>query len=414
MPAVLLPVLLRLRHHALNVLLGQPPLVVRDRDLVGLAARLVRGVHVQHAVRVHVKHHLNLRRAARRRRNAVQLKLPQNVVVLGQLALALKHLDQHARLVVRIRGKDLALLARNGGIALNELGHDSARGLNAQRQRRHVQQQDVLRDLGLVARQNGRLHRRPVRHRLVRIDGAVQFFAVEVLGQQRAHLGNARGTAHQHNLVNAALGYLGIPDHAVHRVNGAAEQVHAQLLKFRARDLRREIHAVKQRVHLNGGFRRRGQGALGALARRPQASQCPVVPGRVLLVLALELLQAPRDQPVVKILATQVRVARRRLHLKNAVVNREQRHIKRAASQVKNQNVQLAFAWFVACALFVQAVRDGRRSGLVDDAQHVQARNGTGVFGGLALPVVEIRRHRHNRIRHLGSQVALRNLLHFY
>ena len=411
MTGVIISVLLCLRHHALNFLFGQPPLVVRDRDLVGLAARLVRGVHVQHAVCVQIKHDLNLRHAPRRRRNAVQLELTQNVVVLCELALAFKHLDQHPRLVVRVRGKGLALLARNGGVALNELGHHAASRLNAQRQRRHVQQQDVLRGLGLVARQNGRLHRGAVCHRLIRINGAVQLLAVEVLGQQRAHLGDARGSAHQHNLVDAALGNLGIPNDAVHGVNGASEQVHAQLLKLGTRDLRRKIHAVKQRVHFNRGFRRCRQGALGALACRPESAQRPVVSRWILLVLAFELLQTPRHDAVVKILATQVRVSSRGLHLKNAVVNCEQRNVKRAASQVKNQNVELAFA--VAFALFVQAVRNRRRRGLVNDAQHVQPRNGASVFGGLALPVVEIRGHGDDRIRHRGAQIALRNFLHF-
>jgi len=63
---VLLLELLRLLHHALDVLLPQAALVVGDRDLLRLARALVLRAHVQDAVRVDFKRDLDLRHAARR------------------------------------------------------------------------------------------------------------------------------------------------------------------------------------------------------------------------------------------------------------------------------------------------------------------------------------------------------------
>mmetsp|Transcript_12940 Transcript_12940/g.32851 ORF Transcript_12940/g.32851 Transcript_12940/m.32851 type:complete len:266 (+) Transcript_12940:64-861(+) len=67
---VLLGVLFRVSRHLLDVLLGKARLVVGDRDLVLLARRLLERRHVQHAVGVNVERDVNLRHAARHRRDA--------------------------------------------------------------------------------------------------------------------------------------------------------------------------------------------------------------------------------------------------------------------------------------------------------------------------------------------------------
>merc|ERR1719378_1471223 len=242
---VLLLVLLRLLHHPLNVLLGEPALVVRDGDLALLARGLVLRAHVQDAVRVDVEGHGDLRHAARRRRDVRELELAQEVVVLGARALALEHLDEHARLVVRVRREDLLLLGRDGGVARDERGHHAARGLEAQRERRHVEEQQVLHLLARLAREDRRLHGGAVRDRLVGVDRLVQLLAVEEVLQQALDLGDARGAADEHHLVHGALVDLGVAERLLHGVHAVAEEVHVQLLEARARDGRVEVDALE-------------------------------------------------------------------------------------------------------------------------------------------------------------------------
>jgi hypothetical protein len=62
--------------------------------------------------------------------------------------LTLEHLDEHRRLVVVSGGEDLRTLGRDRGVALDQLGHHAALGLDAQAQRGDVEEQHVL-DLAL-------------------------------------------------------------------------------------------------------------------------------------------------------------------------------------------------------------------------------------------------------------------------
>ena len=74
------------------------------------------------------------------------------------------------------RRKRLRLLGRNRRVARNHRRRHAAQRLDSQRQRRHVQQQQVLH----LPRQHARLHRRANRHHLVGVDPAVRFAAKDV------------------------------------------------------------------------------------------------------------------------------------------------------------------------------------------------------------------------------------------
>lgn len=87
--------------------------------------------------------------------------------------------DSDGRLIVWVRGKRLLLFARYARVTFYQLGHDTAGGLDTQRQRRDVHQQHVLDGRAGVAGQDGSLHSGAVRHSFVRVDGQVQRFAAE-------------------------------------------------------------------------------------------------------------------------------------------------------------------------------------------------------------------------------------------
>ena len=109
------------------------------------------------------------------------------------------YMNEHARLIIRVRRERLRLFRRNRRVAFDERRHDAADGLDTEREGRDVEQQQVLHRLRLVPVKDGRLNRRAVRHRLVRVDRFVEFATLEEILQQLPHFRDARAaTCHHH------------------------------------------------------------------------------------------------------------------------------------------------------------------------------------------------------------------------
>ena len=100
-----------------------------------LAGTHILGRDIYNAVGVDIEGHLDLGHASAGRGDAVQLKPAEGLVVGGHLTLALEDMDIHRGLVVGCGGEDLALLNRDGGVAVDDSGADTAEGLEAQGQR---------------------------------------------------------------------------------------------------------------------------------------------------------------------------------------------------------------------------------------------------------------------------------------
>ena len=324
------------------------------------------------------------------------------MVVLGHGTLALKDLDQDAILVVLVGREDLRLLGGHKGVARNEVGHDAADGLDTERQGRDVEQNHLVGSV--LARDHTTLHGGSVRHGLVGVDAAVRLLAVEKVLEQLLHLGDARRTADQHHLVNVVLLELGVLEHSLHGAERLLEEIHVEVLEASTRQRLVEVVAVVEGLNVNVGLVLRRESALGALDLAAELLDRTLVLAGVGAGLLLVQAQEVLHHTVVKVLTAEMRVAVGRKHLEDAVVDRQHRDIERAAAEIEHENRLLA--------LVIEAVRDGGRSRLVDDALDRQARDHTGVLGRLALSVVKVRRHGHDRVRHLAAKVRLGRLLH--
>ena len=128
------------------------------------------------AVCINIEGDFDLRHTTGSRSDAVQMEDAEALVVAGKLTLALQDIDLNRGLVIRSSGEDLALVGRNGGVALNDLGADAAQSLNAEAQRGNIQQQQTLD----VALQDAALDSSTDGHALIGVDAleglAVQLF----------------------------------------------------------------------------------------------------------------------------------------------------------------------------------------------------------------------------------------------
>jgi hypothetical protein len=104
----------------------------------------------------------------------------------------------------------------------------------------------------------------------------------------------------------------------------------------------------------------------------------------------LELADQVIHHALVEVIAAQEGVAAGRAHLEDAIAHIEDRDIEGAAAQVVHGDD------FVL--LLVQPVGQRRSGRLVDDAQHFQPGDLAGVFGGVALGIVEVSRHGDDRL----------------
>ncbi|KAE8742174.1 hypothetical protein FOCC_FOCC012314 [Frankliniella occidentalis] len=92
-------------------------------------------------------------------------------------------------------------------VLLNDAAEFHAMHTYAQGEGRHVPELDHPVE-ELVAGQHGGVHRRAVRHGLVRVDRLAQLLATEHVPEQRAHLGDAGGAAYKHHVVHLSARHL--------------------------------------------------------------------------------------------------------------------------------------------------------------------------------------------------------------
>ncbi len=138
----------------------------------------------------------------------------------------------------------------------------------------------------------------------------------------------------------------------------------------------RSVRLGDEGIDADGSFVRLRELALGLLDGGEHALAGAGVLADVLeaAVLLLGLLEEHLGHVVVEVLTAQARVTARRNHLKHTLVDGQDGDIKRAAAQVEDENGDSLGR---LGELVVEAVGKRGRRGLVDDAQHLEARNGT-------------------------------------
>ncbi len=211
-------------HHAVYLILGQAT-GSSDGDLLFPACTLVTSRDIENAVGINIESYLNLRNASWGWSDTLEPEVTQALVVTGQFALTLQHVDLNCRLAILSRAKDLALTCRNGRVAINQFGHHTTQGLNAQREWSNIEQEYISH----VTLEDTRLDCRADGYHFIRIDTFVWLFA-EDLAYQVSYSRHARLPTNQDYLV-----YITCPNTCIFkslhdRAACALDQIAYQLL----------------------------------------------------------------------------------------------------------------------------------------------------------------------------------------
>ena len=304
-----------------------------------------------------------------------------------------------AGLIVRGRGEGFLLAGWNGGVALNQLGHDAAKRFHAQRKRSDIKQQNILH----IALQHGALNCGANGNHFIRVDAAIKLLRLENILGNVLYFWNANGSTNHDHFLDVLGGQLGVTQRLLAWTTQTIEQILAHVLKTRARhgDLQMAratlIRRDKRQIH--HGFKLIGQLNLGFFRGFLQALQSHGVLADINAFLLAEFFGNEIDQALIKVVATKMAIAVGAHDFKHAVTNIQNADVECSAAQIKHGNAAVLFLF--------QTIRQCRGGWLIDDALHLKTSDFAGVLGGLALTVVEICRHSNDRAIHFLAQIIL-------
>src|SRR5258705_7160250 len=291
-----------------------------------------------------------------------------------------------------------SLSRRNRGVALDQFGHYSAQRFYAQTEWGHIEQQHILDFAG----ENARLNRGADRHHLIRVNGLVRLFAASQTLDQGLDGRHASRAPYQNHFVQILLADFCIGDWLLNGIQATLDQISGQLLELGARQLHqqmlwsRSIGSDERQINISLDRRRKFD--LCFLGSFSETLQGLAILAQIDSLITLELFNQPVDYSLIKVVASQVRIPGRAFHFKDPVAYFKNGNVKGSPTKVENQNRLVLF--------LIQSISQRGRSRLVNNAQHIKTGNLPRVFRCLTLCIIEVSRHRDNRVLHLFAQIA--------
>mmetsp|Transcript_13431 Transcript_13431/g.20742 ORF Transcript_13431/g.20742 Transcript_13431/m.20742 type:complete len:362 (+) Transcript_13431:1066-2151(+) len=201
------------------------------------------------------------------------------------------------------------------------------------------------------------------------------------------------------------LGELGVVEGGLDGLQGLLEEIHVQLFELGTCQGVGKVLTLAESFDFDTGLMLLRQSALGSLRFTAELLDGLLVLGAVEAGLLLELLQEILHDTLIEIFSSQVSVSGGGQHLEHTRVDGQDGNVKGSTSQIVNHNV-------LFLVFLIESVSDGGSSGLVDNSQHIQPGDGTSIFGGLTLSVVEVSRDGDDGGLDGLTNVRLGNILH--
>jgi len=167
-------------------------------------------------------------------------------------------LNEHTRLVVGVGREDLGLLCWNGGVTLDESGHDTTSSLDTKGKRSNIKEKEVLSLLRGVTGKDGSLDGSTIGNGFVGVDALVGLLAVEEVGNKLDDTGDTSGTTDQDDFMDVRFVDLGVTKDFLNRIKGTTEEILAKFLETGTSERGVEVDTLEERVDLNRCLSSRG------------------------------------------------------------------------------------------------------------------------------------------------------------
>ena len=399
---ILRTVLLSILNHVLDLVVGETGAGSNGDGLV-LARGLVSGVDVDDGIGVDVEGDLNLRHTTVGRGYSNKLEVAKELVISDKLTLTLVDLDLDSSLEVGSSGEHLRLLGGDGGVAVDETGEDTAKGLNTEGKRSDIEEQDIS-DL---TREDGTLDGSTNGDSLIGVDGLGRVASEDGL-DGLGDLGHTSHTTDQDNLLDVLGLQVGILECLADGSSGAGDERVSKGLELSTGHLGVDVLGTggvsgdegKVDVSLEGGR----QLNLGLFSGLADTLDGHAVARQVNARLLFELLHDVADESDVEVLTTKVGVTVGGLDLENTLGDLKDGDIKGTTAKIVDGDDTVG--------LLLKTIGKGSSGRLVHDTENVETGNLASVLGGLTLGVVEVGRDSDNTILDGLAKVGLGGLLH--
>mmetsp|Transcript_28860 Transcript_28860/g.48513 ORF Transcript_28860/g.48513 Transcript_28860/m.48513 type:complete len:462 (+) Transcript_28860:116-1501(+) len=272
-------VLLSITDHLLDLSLTETTRGL-DADVGGLVGGLVLGRDGDDTVGINVEGDLDLGDTLGGRRDAHEVELAEELVVVGHLAFSLEDLDLDLRLVVSGGGEGLSLLGGDGGVAGDETGEDTADSLKTKRERGDVEEEKTLE----LALEDTALDGSAHGDGLVGVDALEGLLAVEAL-DGLDDLGGTGHTSDENDLADLRGGDAGVLETGLAGGNGLEDEVVDELVVLDAGESGLKVLGASgvggDVGEVDGGLETRGELDLGVLSGLTETLDGHLVLGEV-------------------------------------------------------------------------------------------------------------------------------------
>ena len=368
-------------------------------NLLFLASAQILSAYVNDTVSIDVEGNLNLRYSTGSSGDTAQLKAAQGLVVSSHFAFALQNMDINGGLVICCSGEYLLLRSRNGGVAVDNLGEDTAQSFNTQGQRSYVQQQHGA--SAFFARKYASLNSSTYSNAFVRVNAFIGLLAHEFLNSS-LYSGDTRRTAYQYNLGDIAVGKASVAHSLANRAHGAFYQISSHSFEFSTSQVHiqmfRAISTCSDEGQVDIGAHYAGQLNFSFFGSFTQTLHSHAVGGEVNAFGLLKFFNHPVNNLLIEVIAAHMGITIGCFYFEYTIAYIQNGYIEGAAAQVIYHDG-------VVVGL-VNAISQGCSSRLVDNTQYFQTGNFACVLSCLTLAIVEVCRNGNYCLGYLFTQIS--------